>query len=105
MTSIDLKNILRVLLLLLPLILLINLRAEANCYQSNKQRIKHGIRNGSLSKWEADKLIRENEELRFMVRRAKADGIVTRRERARIQNQKRNLDLAIRKEKNDWFFL
>lgn len=49
-------------------------------------RIQAGIRDGSLNRREAGALIQERRDIERLERRARADGVVTARERAEIRN-------------------
>lgn len=54
---------------------------------NQQQRIKDGLKNGSLSRKEAFKLEVEQARIRNKERRAEADGIVTLRERVGLQRE------------------
>ena len=78
-------------------------RDGINERQSEQQdRIREGIRSGELTRREARRLEAQQFRIRFDEARARrSDGVLTLRERARIQ---RELDFAgrnIRREKND----
>lgn len=47
-------------------------------------RIRHGVRSGAITRGEAARLRAGQAHVRRVERRAKADGVVTRRERARL---------------------
>lgn len=50
-------------------------------------RIKQGVKSGELTKKEARKLAKGQKQLREMERKAKADGTVTKKERAHLQHK------------------
>ncbi|MDQ7049912.1 MAG: hypothetical protein Q9M92_10375 [Enterobacterales bacterium] len=53
--------------------------------QNQRQRIKQGIASGELTIKETKQLVQGQRQLNKMERRAKADGVVTHKERARLQ--------------------
>ncbi|HKA20651.1 MAG TPA: hypothetical protein VKN18_20375 [Blastocatellia bacterium] len=55
-----------------------------NRQHRQQKRIKQGVKNGSLTKREAAKLEAGQAKTRKMERKAKADGIVTASERAKL---------------------
>lgn len=59
--------------------------------QNQAQRIRQGAQSGELTRREAAGLVQGQVQLRRMEHRAKADGEVTLRERARLQ-QKANVE-------------
>lgn len=69
--------------------------------QNQKQRIKSGVRNGSLSKREGFKLAVEQARIRNKERRAEADGVVTLRERARLHRELNQSSRHIRNKKHN----
>ena len=52
--------------------------------QNQHQRIKQGVVSGELTKKETRRLVKGQKELNRMQRRAKSDGVVTRKERTRL---------------------
>lgn len=64
-------------------------------------RIESGRLTGSLTAKEAARLQDEQEHIRRMEARAKADGVVTQRERDRIREAQNVAAQHIRKEKTD----
>ena len=54
---------------------------------NQKNRIVQGVKSGELTARETAKLLRGQRQLHRMERRAKADGVVTARERARLQHK------------------
>jgi hypothetical protein len=65
------------------------------------RRIRHGVRNGSLTRREARHLGAQQARIRRHERRAKADGTVTARERARIQRQENRANRNIYRKKHN----
>ncbi len=55
--------------------------------KNQNTRIKQGINSGELTKKEARKLVQGQKQLRKMERKAKADGKVNKKERARLQHK------------------
>jgi uncharacterized membrane protein YebE (DUF533 family) len=66
-----------------------------------QKRIKDGLRNGSLTKKEALRLEVEQARIRNMERKAKADGVVTFKERAKLQRELNQSSRHIRNKKHN----
>lgn len=66
-----------------------------------KARIAHGVANGSLTHVEAKRLRMQQRHINRVERRAKADGVITRKEHAVICRKQRNASRQIRKQKID----
>ncbi len=71
------------------------------CEHNQKHRIYNGIQNGSLSFRETGQLLRGQAQVHRMERRAKRDGVVTRRERARIHHQQNRQSRRIYRKKHN----
>ncbi|WP_196139096.1 hypothetical protein [Aliikangiella sp. G2MR2-5] len=72
-----------------------------NRQDNQKARIKQGVKNGELTNKEAKKLIQGQRQLQKMELKAKSDGVVTQKERAKLQH-KANIESAkIAKIKHD----
>lgn len=73
-----------------------------NARQANQNvRIAQGVASGELTVWETARLQKGQAELNRMERRAKRDGVVTKRERAAL-NAKANKESAkINRKKNN----
>ena len=69
--------------------------------ENQKDRIKAGVKDGSVTKVEAAKLKREQKEIRQDVRQAKSDGVVTGKEKAKITRQQNKASRDILRQKND----
>ena len=70
--------------------------------QANQEaRIQQGVNSGSLTPREAARLERGQGRVDRMEGRAKADGVVTDRERARIQHAENRQSREINREKHD----
>ncbi|MEM6799908.1 MAG: hypothetical protein AAF696_00815 [Bacteroidota bacterium] len=64
-------------------------------------RIKQGVRSGELTRKEAAGLKAQQRNIRRTKRAAKADGVVTPRERAVISRKQNRANRSIRRQKND----
>lgn len=80
-----LKTTLAVLVLAVPLTSFAQSSQHSQPLTSLERRIDQGVRSGSLTRPEAARLYRDQRKLQVMVYRAKADGRVTTRERARLE--------------------
>jgi hypothetical protein len=70
--------------------------------QDNQQdRIEGGVKSGELTRRETRKLAKDQRELKRMEKRAKADGEVTNKEKARLQQKENENSRAIRHQKHD----
>jgi hypothetical protein len=65
------------------------------------QRIGQGVRSGELTRPETRRLVHGQRELRRDERRAKSDGVVTDRERARLQREADQQSRRIYRQKHD----
>lgn len=65
-----------------------------------RMAIREGLRNGSLTRREADRLIQEQNAIERLERRLESDGRLTLRERARLQEElddaRRNIQRQVR---------
>jgi uncharacterized membrane protein YebE (DUF533 family) len=68
---------------------------------SQEKRIDQGIASGQLNKREANRLTTQQEHINRMEDRAKADGVVTKGERARIDHVQDRASRHIAREKHD----
>jgi hypothetical protein len=66
-----------------------------------QQRIDRGVQSGQLTSREADRLQGERAQIERMESRARADGVMTQNERARINGAQDRLSRDIRRESND----
>ena len=70
--------------------------------QANQEaRIQQGVQSGQLTQREAARLEKGQERVQKMEDKAKADGVVTKKERARIQHAQNVQSLHIAKQKHD----
>lgn len=69
--------------------------------QNQRARIRQGVKSGELTKPEARKLAAQQAKIRTEERRAKADGKVTLKERAKINRDLNKANRRIAKEKHD----
>ena len=65
------------------------------------QRIAAGVRSGELTRPETRRLVRGQANLRRLEARAKSDGEVTTRERARLQREASQQSRRIARQKHD----
>ena len=66
-----------------------------------QKRIVNGVQSGELTRKEAKKLQRQQARIHRSKKRAKADGVVTPRERAKLNARQRKASADIRREKTD----
>ena len=69
--------------------------------QNQAQRTGQGVRSGELTRPETRRLVRGQRELRRDERAAKADGVVTARERAGLQREANQQSRRIYRQKHD----
>jgi hypothetical protein len=65
------------------------------------RRIRHGVRSGSLTRRETSRLAAQQARIRAHEKHAKADGVVTAGERARIQRQENRANRNIYRKKHN----
>ncbi len=98
----NLKQTFAALVLVAPLLALAQPTPGIDQRQANQeQRIQQGVQSGSLTPREAARLEQGQTHVQNMENRAKADGVVTAGERARIQNAQDNQSKRIAKQKHD----
>lgn len=94
-------------LVLLSLVLPLAVLAQTNTpnidqRQANQEaRIQQGEKSGALTPREANRLERQQQRIDRMENRAKADGVVTNKERAHLQHAENRQNRQIRHEKHD----
>ena len=69
--------------------------------QNQAQRIGQGVRSGELTRPETRRLVHGQRELRQDERMAKSDGVVTARERARLEREADQQSRRIHRQKHD----
>ncbi len=69
--------------------------------KTQSKRIVQGVKSGELTKKETKELVRQQKRIKHQKRMAKADGKVTRRERARIRHSQSRANRNIRNKKNN----
>jgi hypothetical protein len=69
--------------------------------QIQKERIHNGIQNGELTRKETRLLAKEQRHIKRSERRAKSDGIVTKRERARLDRKQDRANRHIGRAKHN----
>lgn len=65
------------------------------------QRIRQGVKSGELTRPESRRQVRGEARLRYHEAVAKSDGVVTRRERARLQHEANVESQRIYRQKHD----
>ncbi len=68
---------------------------------NQERRIEQGVESGSLTQREAARLERGQDRLQNMENKAKADGVVSRQERVRLQRAENKQSQRIYREKHD----
>ena len=68
---------------------------------NQEQRIDQGIASGQLNEREANRLNKQQEHVNKMEARAKSDGVMTKKERARIGAAQTRASRHIAREKHD----
>lgn len=68
---------------------------------NQEQRIQQGVQSGSLTQQEAARLERGQDRLQAKEDRVKADGVVTRQERAQLQHAENRQSARIYNQKHD----
>jgi hypothetical protein len=69
--------------------------------QHQRERIVNGVRSGELTARETRRLAAGQVHLNRVERRAEADGVVTARERARLQHEANQQSRRIHRQKHD----
>jgi hypothetical protein len=69
--------------------------------QNQRERIANGVQNGELTMRETRRLAAGQVHLNRVERRAEADGVVTRRERAHLQHEANQQSRRIHRQKHD----
>jgi hypothetical protein len=81
------------------------LRAQAACASKRQvkqhKRINQGVKSGELTKREATNLKLQQCDIRRTKRQAKADGVVTRKEKARIVHKQNKANRNIHRKKHN----
>ena len=68
---------------------------------NQEQRIDQGIASGQLNEREVNRLNKQQGHINKMEDKAKSDGVVTKREKARIEHAKNRASRHIAREKHD----
>ena len=75
---------------------------KANQRQGNqKERIKQGVKSGELTKKETKQVIKQQRDIRKTKKVAKADGVVTKKEKAIIHKKQTAASRNIKRKKNN----
>lgn len=75
---------------------------KINKKQKNQiSRIEQGVKSGELTKKETKRLMKQEAKLQKHKRIAKSDGVVTKRERSKLNHEANKLSAKIYKQKHD----
>lgn len=66
-----------------------------------QKRIKHGVKNGELTKGETIRLKKQQANIQRAKRKAAADGVVTRKEKAVIKSKQKKASKNIARKKHN----
>jgi hypothetical protein len=69
--------------------------------QSQKARIRQGVKSGELTRNEARQLLKKEAKIRASERKAKSDGEITRKEARKLDRKLDKASRDIAKQKND----
>ncbi|MBL7816780.1 MAG: hypothetical protein JNL70_17295 [Saprospiraceae bacterium] len=69
--------------------------------QNQKERIKEGVKSGELTKKEAKHAVKAQKNIKHAENKAKADGVVTPKERAKLDHKQDKASQKIAKNKHD----
>ena len=69
--------------------------------KAQKHKIKQGIKSGELTKAEAKKLTVQQKNIQRTKAKAKADGVVTKKERKIIKTKQKQANKSIYRQKHD----
>jgi hypothetical protein len=69
--------------------------------KGERKRIVNGVKSGEITKGEAAFIRKQTKDVKKANRCAKADGVVTKKERAKIAKQDHQLDKSIAKSKHN----
>jgi hypothetical protein len=78
-----------------------NAQAVKKNTKQQTKRIKHGVRNGELTRAETKNLVNDQREIRNDVKDARADGTVTPVERKEIKKEQRQASREIARKKHN----
>lgn len=78
-----------------------NKRKVVKTQIKQQKRIKHGMKNGELTKGETIRLQKQQANIQRTKRRAKADGVVTRKEKAVIKTKQKRASRNIARKKHN----
>ncbi len=96
----------KVTLLLAIIIATVGLNAQNRTNENNnlkgeRARVKQGVRSGEITRGEAKVIKKQAVDVQQAKTAAKADGVVTKREKATVAKQDRQLDRTIRRTKHN----
>lgn len=85
----------------LVILLVISMAADAGRGKKQNKRIKSGLNNGSLTTREANKLNKQQENIRENRQDYLADGELDKKDKAKLKNQRDRASKNIYKQKHD----
>ncbi len=88
-------------ILLIAVFFTVSTAASAQSNNTQKQRVKQGIKQGEITKAEADKIREQRKGVRAEVKEARADGIVTKEEKKDIYKERKDANKAIVRAKHN----
>lgn len=88
-------------ILLVVIFFISAIAANAQKNNTQKERVKQGIKQGEITKAEADKIREQRKEVRTEVKEAKADGRVTKEEKKDIKKERKDANKAIVRAKQN----
>lgn len=87
--------------ILLTVLFSIGLITFASAQTGERLRIREGVRSGHITRPEAARLHRQRHETRRDFRRAKADGVITHRERRELRHDRKRHNRSIHRFKHN----
>lgn len=88
-------------ILLVAVFFTLSTAANAQANNTQKQRVKQGVKSVEITKAEADKIREQRKEVRAEVKEAKADGTVTKEEKKDIKQERKDANKAIVRAKQN----
>lgn len=89
------------IILLVAALFTCSIVANAQANNSQKQRVKQGVKSGEITKAEAGKIREQRKEVIAEVKKAKADGTVTKEEKKDIKQERKDANKAIIRAKHN----
>ncbi len=82
-------------------ILMLLALTHADAQTTQRNRVKHGVRSGELTRHETKAIAHQKKEMRQDVKAAKADGVVTTAEKKEIRQDNKQLNKSIYRKKHN----